>query len=125
MKPSIALLLILACPAAQAETITCTFTEPFITIIVNERTKMVAEQNFGRTTRRVRAARLTKNGRRTVVIYGRSRQGPTTLIYRRDGRGSDGMSEARYPYSGETFTGPGRHLYGGCESTREKRRMND
>ena len=35
MKPSIALLLILACPAAQAETITCTFTEPFITIIVN------------------------------------------------------------------------------------------
>ena len=56
MKPSIALLLILACPAAQAETITCTFTEPFITIIVNERTKMVAEQNFGRTTRRVRTA---------------------------------------------------------------------
>lgn len=125
MKLAIAMLLALTGTTAYAETVTCTFTEPFITVIVNERTGMVTEQNFGRTTRRVLATRISKAGRRTKVVFGRSRNGATTLIYRKDGRGSDGMSEAVYPYSAERYTGRERHIFGGCENTREKRRMNE
>ena len=110
--PLAAVLLASGPAAAQAETIVCVYSEPFINTVFNPR---------GRT---VTITRAVENRAESFRVSVRSLGANLELANRRrafrqimvkDSRGSDGMSDTVFPYSATmTLNGLHARLHGGC-----------
>lgn len=99
--------------SAHAEKITCTFTEPFITTVIDAGKNSVTE-----TWEKKNAYRLVKKSEKrgeVTITYSRGKE-IHTLSYKRDWKGSDGMSDLVYPFSAIRD----KNLYGGCQTEKEK-----
>ncbi len=115
MKTLSILALALFSVTAQAEPLTCTFTEPFIGIVVDQEAKTVVvtnEQEGESITHPILETHVGKE--ETRVIFGAGEEENSVLVYREDGQGSDGMSDLVYPYSAQTWTGEDGIFHGGC-----------
>ncbi len=107
--------------AAQAETVKCSFTEPFIQITVDPAAKTVTHLDAieNKTTVHPILENTTADGR-TRIVWGPGEEENSVIEYWRDPRGgSDGMSDFLFPYSAETWTGDVERLVGGCETDSE------
>jgi uncharacterized membrane protein len=96
----------------QAGTVTCIFTEPFITTIYNtDRQILSLTYGVGRRPERLRniSLKVTRPG----VLELRNTKRELILRLERSFRGSDGMSDRVYPYEAHWIT---KKLYGGCTS---------
>ncbi len=115
MKTLSILALALFSVSAQAEVITCNFTEPFITMNVNEEAKTieVIDNSMDETHFYQMNEFGTEKDGRTRVGYGEGIDA-SVLIYVKDGKGTDGMSDMIYPYSAESWASHSDVLYGAC-----------
>lgn len=98
--------------------LTCVFTEPFFSVVVDESARRVtvdASYDEPSPPATFPFKTFTVNGGETLLTYGQNR----VLAYRHDGRGSDGMSGRVYPWSAEDRSGGFRPLHGGCFSAEE------
>lgn len=95
--------------AAHAETIYCSFTEPFLTVTYNSETNKVAvtspDQGSGETTGHVT---YQKGGIIKITADGITHYLEVNLTK----EGSDGMSDFVYPFEGIISS----QLHGGCET---------
>jgi uncharacterized membrane protein len=107
-----ALFLFTAPAAAQAETIRCVYTEPFVNTVFDTRGRTVTvtqavkpgEEKFRVSVRK---------GPADLELANRRRAFRQTMV--RDGKGSDGMSDMVFPYSATmTLAGLPARLHGGC-----------
>jgi hypothetical protein len=101
---------------AQADIIRCTFTEPFLTYTYSmaQQKLTVQDHGTGRTTSYSNTAfQILAAGRFVVGDVARPR-----LVLLLNNRGSDGMSDLIYPYTGiaKQYSGDRRDLNGGCRS---------
>ena len=106
--------------SAHAELVTCSFTEPFITMKVDATAKSVTvhEGVEDRTDVYPIVESTTENGV-TKVTFGIEEE-LTVLEYYRDPKGgSDGMSDFLFPMTGKTRTGDTHELVGGCATPSE------
>ncbi|RZA09814.1 MAG: hypothetical protein EOP11_00475 [Proteobacteria bacterium] len=99
---------------AHAEKITCTFTEPFISTVIDTQKNTVSE-----TWERTQSFRVLKKSEKRGAItlsYGRIGGERHVITYKRDWKGSDGMSDLVYPFSATRD----KNLFGGCQTEKEK-----
>lgn len=101
--------------SAQAAEVACHFTEPFITMIVNEEAGTVKEI-FPEGEALHSILELSRENGETRVVFGPGIEENTVLTYVRDGKGSDGMSDRIYPYSAQNWTGDTLPQHGGCST---------
>jgi uncharacterized membrane protein len=106
------LLLVAAPVLARAETIACVYTEPFVNTVFNARGRTVTitqEAKPGAVKFRV----AIRRGAADLELINRRHAFRQTMV--RDGKGSDGMSDAVFPYSATmTLAGLPSRLHGGC-----------
>lgn len=104
---------VFALPAlAQADVITCTFTEPFITTTYSMvQQKLSWVDNVTGRTQVVRNVSFQIKGPGQFELMDANRNVLQTLNL--NFKGSDGMSERNFPYEVQWST---KSLYGGCES---------
>ncbi|WII72959.1 hypothetical protein QJS83_03620 [Bdellovibrio sp. 22V] len=116
MKALLILALSLMSVSASAESIYCTFTEPFLTVTYNSETNKIrvdsAEHGSAETTAHV----IFKSG----GILHIDAEGITQYLeVNLTKEGSDGMSDAIYPFEGKIS----ELLVGGCETDTLKKRQ--
>jgi len=110
---SLATALLVCVPSlAQAETIACFFTEPFIKTVFDTRGRSVTiTQMVKPGAEKIRVS--VRRGVADLELANRSRAFRQTLV--KDGKGSDGMSDTVFPYSATmTLAGLRARLHGGC-----------
>lgn len=110
MKPLAALVAILSCAhIASAETIYCSFTEPFLTVNYNSDTSKVLISSPTEGSAEF-AAHMTfqKDGILKITAEGFDHY----MEINTTKEGSDGMSDFVYPFEGVV----NGQLYGGCET---------
>jgi uncharacterized membrane protein len=113
---ALAALLVSTAPA-HAGVIACTFTEPFLTIRVDESTQEVTFRNETEKREfRFPAQQITKDGNYSLVVFGAGGNNAWNLEYDLDGQGSDGMSDQVYPYSAVLTKGVSDLHHGGCKA---------
>lgn len=106
-------LLLAATPAAaQAQTIACFFTEPFVNTLFDPRGRtVVVTQALKSGSEKIRVS--VRRGAADLELANRRRAFRQTLV--KDGKGSDGMSDTVFPYSATmTMAGLRARLHGGC-----------
>jgi hypothetical protein len=110
--------LVLAVVPAQAEVVTCAFTEPFITVSYDPSAQMVQlHDGFENTTINHKVVQVRNNpDQSTEVLWGEQEELTTLKFFADSKGGSDGMSETIFPMTGELHTGDTPALIGGCET---------
>ncbi len=123
MKAFSILVLALFSIAARAETLTCVFTTPFISIMVDPEATAVIVTNEPENKSTTYPVLETQVGEEARVIFGAGEEANWRLAYREDGQGSDGMSDFGYPYSARAWIGneDSGALHGGCYSASKPR----
>ena len=99
--------------AVKADVITCSFTEPFITTSYDTSSKRMT-LTYDVQKRRTALARVSMLETAPGVFEIRTANGQPVQRLKRTCRGSDGMSDRKYPYEAELIA---EKLYGGCAST--------
>ena len=100
---------------AEARSLTCVFTEPFLGIKVSEEARKVSITNeIEKTTENYKILKIAKKGNATQVVFGVNIEENYSLTYVKDGKGSNGMSDDVYPYSAQLSVGDTRPQHGGC-----------
>lgn len=100
---------------AYSKDLTCTFTEPYLTVLIQESKKKVTiTNNIENTTQVSQIDRITKLGKTTQVVFGSGEEELTGLTYKLDFKGSNLRSEVIFPYSAEMQTGDTSPQLGGC-----------
>lgn len=111
------LAILMTVPAAKAEKIYCSFTEPFINLVYDSDTNKVTQSSPGTEdmTGTVEVI-FNKDGKIkiTSIISGH------TLLIDTTKTGSDGMSDYVYPF--EAIANDS--LYGGCETDHLKKKLS-
>src|SRR2546423_5783678 len=100
-------------PAVKADVIKCSFTEPFMTTLYDTSSKRMT-LTYDVQKRRAVLDRVAMQETARGVFEFRSTNGQLVQRLKRTCRGSDGMSDRRYPYEAELIA---EKLYGGCAST--------
>jgi uncharacterized membrane protein len=108
-----ALAFVMSAPA-HAEKITCTFTEPFITTVIDTAKNTVTET--WEKKQRFRVLKKAEKRGLVTLTYGRAGGERHVISYKRDWKGSDGMSDLVYPFSATRD----KKLFGGCQTEKEK-----
>lgn len=104
---------LLVSTAVQADVIRCSFTEPFITTSYDTASKrMMVIHDVEKRRQALIGVSMRETARRTFEF--RDAKGQVLLRVKRTCRGSDGMSDRKYPYEAELLA---QKLYGGCTST--------
>lgn len=110
----------LTASAAHAETVTCSFTEPFITVTYDPTQKNVSVRDAIENQVNVYPVKsvATDSNGVTDVTWNSASGDLKSLKYQMESRGgSDGMSDYIFPMSGELSTSTPDHvLSGGCET---------
>ena len=126
MNSAIATLVSLCGLSAQAEVISCHFTEPFYTIKIDtlKRTVVRIEPNWDKDGSETVTTVISKNAQvrfagvqkisdtAHMPIYKVISNGQVIMKLELSYQGSDGMSDITYPYN----VNGGTYNYGGCES---------
>ena len=115
MRPFFAPLLAFAlfAPAvARAETLTCTYTEPFVnTVYQTGGRRLTLTRAVEKEVHRFRVSARVRDGH--IELVHRPQALRQTMI--RDGKGSDGMSDTIFPWSATlAWKGLPYRLHGGC-----------
>ncbi|KYG69033.1 hypothetical protein [Bdellovibrio bacteriovorus] len=108
--------LMLSVTSAQAESIYCTFTEPFLSVSYNSDTnkvKITSPDNGGAELNAI--VKYKQGGVIRFEVEGLTQYLDLYL----NKEGSDGMSDFIYPFEGVIS----EQLYGGCETDSLKKRM--
>lgn len=102
---------------AYAETIHCSFTEPFMTISYNSDNNRIKIKSIDTGTTEIKGSmRFQKNGVLKISLEGLSQ----TLEINTNKEGSDRMSNFIYPFEGKMND----DLYGGCETDSLKKTLS-
>lgn len=115
MRRTLALtgLILAAAPVpVRAETIACVYTEPFVNTVFDTRGRTVTiTQALKPAAQKFRVS--VRHGAADLELANRRHAFRQTMV--RDGKGSDGMSDAVFPYSATmTLAGLPSRLHGGC-----------
>lgn len=105
--------------SASADVIKCSFTEPFIHLTYNTATEKLVENNP------IMESKRTLTGVTFQIKYAgtfllKDKSGKLLAELKLNNKGSDGMSEAIFPYEAKYIGALGdrdRTLFGGCTST--------
>lgn len=120
MKAALLLALTLSSPAAMAQAITCSFTEPFFQMVVSEQKRTITFTSADEPAPVLYPIlRIARHGNETRVVYLNGARKISVLVFKRDGKGSDGMSDYTYPYSAQISRGAMGAFHGGCYSASE------
>lgn len=93
-------LLTIATSHATAENITCTFTEPFVDLVFNSSTQVLVEsEHYSRPTALAHVERSREKGMPSTTSYLKTSDGKLVATLELDFQGSNGMSDAIFPYS--------------------------
>ena len=117
MKNFIAAAILLSSFAVKADVIDCFFTEPFVSVKYNTATETLVEKEAV-----MDVSRTIKNVSFTIKYAGTflltDKSGKLLAELKLNNQGSDGMSDAVYPYDAKYMNvlGNGGTVYGGCTS---------
>lgn len=108
---------VLLCQSANADVIKCSFTEPFITTTFDtSRNRMTVTYDVEKRQTTFDRVSMRQTGPRTFEL--RNAKGEVLQRMQRSCRGSDGMSDRKYPYEAKLIA---QKLYGGCTSSRSNK----
>lgn len=104
--------------SAQAEVVTCAFTEPFLTMKYDPSQKTVSvHEGIENVTNTYKVKDVDYDPSGTMTVRWGSEEELSSLSFQEDVLGgSDGMSELFFPMTGEYRVGDTHSLIGGCET---------
>lgn len=103
--------------SVHAETIHCSFTEPFMTVSYNSDTNRIKIKSVDTGNAEIKGSiRFQKSGILKITMEGLTQ----SLEINTNKEGSDGMSGFIYPFEGKLND----NLYGGCETDSIKKTLS-